>query len=256
MRHYALTREIKAPANDQRWRDGRESDPDSAGGASPLLCLLSYHPMCPASAGRRTKERKERRPFPAKTGLVHPRGCKPRGGGEKMSKPAPDGCVDCRSFPAAIGLLLVKRHCTERGRPVRQAGIEPTICSIKMSMGATPRCPLLPVSPGCHRLRGNPLRFRSVHPRLPLQVSQVSARLSTNAARFPHCAAHPCGAAEPQPPRGRRSVPGCHPNTRFVVLVSVSVPNLLRGKNNGVWWDRPDSNRRPTTVQSLHSYFC
>ena len=65
-----------------------------------------------------------------------------------------------------------------------------------------PDGPGVPVSPDCHRLRGDPLRSRSVHPRLPLQVSQVAARLSTLSARFPKRAAHPCGTAVPQPPRG------------------------------------------------------
>lgn len=32
---------------------------------------------------------------------------------------------------------------------VGQAGIEPTICRLNRGMGATPRCPMLPVSPGC-----------------------------------------------------------------------------------------------------------
>ena len=36
LRHYALTREIKAPANDQRWRDGQGLNLYSAGCAARI----------------------------------------------------------------------------------------------------------------------------------------------------------------------------------------------------------------------------
>lgn len=49
---------------------------------------------------------------------------------------------------------------------------------------------------GCHRLRGHPLRSRSVHPRLPLGVSQIIPGLSTSPPYASGSAAHPCDAAD------------------------------------------------------------
>ena len=69
-------------------------------------------------------------------------------------------------------------------------GIEPPQPRAVLSI--TPRRHMVPVSPGCHRLRGRPLRSRPKCPRLPTAVSQVCLWLPPCASVL-QCCGQGCG---------------------------------------------------------------
>ena len=66
VRHYALTREIKAPANDQRWRSGRDSNPRLSRLCRPPLFRLSYADHVPGVRRAENKGKKRKKAIPGK----------------------------------------------------------------------------------------------------------------------------------------------------------------------------------------------
>ena len=215
-----------------RWRDGQDSN------LWPRLCRPSLFRCATIPCARHPpggKRGKKESHFPARAGrVVGQAGIEPTisnvntrmgdhtplshiisgipEGGAGLPRYAPASGIsdhknrreDLNPSMSRIGCLISADSApTPSGRGIYACRLSGCQASLPSALPPRSHPAGVPVSPGSHRLRGNPLRSRSVHPRLPPQVSQVAARLSTNTARFPYRAAHPCGAAVPNRPEGR-----------------------------------------------------